>query len=214
MIQLDESLLLFFFFFKQKTAYEISACLVGSEMCIRDRYQRRVHGVLTIITNDGKKFDVDGRIQKLSGLIQTTLQDTQETEIPIPDVDGDVFQKVVEYCQLHDYNPRHYKKPIVTKELSEILDTKDLKFLEPYNIENLKPLVDAAVYLDMKSLQDLCVIRIASEFFVGHAPTGVQEVMKRHGIKDELGLQEEEELLKKNPWLNEGGVQALNKQHH
>eukprot|EP01017_Pseudomicrothorax_dubius_P005562 TRINITY_DN11430_c0_g1_i6.p1 TRINITY_DN11430_c0_g1~~TRINITY_DN11430_c0_g1_i6.p1 ORF type:complete len:160 (+),score=44.55 TRINITY_DN11430_c0_g1_i6:28-507(+) len=29
---------MFFFFFKQKTAYEISACLVGSEMCIRDRY--------------------------------------------------------------------------------------------------------------------------------------------------------------------------------
>ena len=28
---------LYFFFFKQKTAYEISACLVGSEMCIRDR---------------------------------------------------------------------------------------------------------------------------------------------------------------------------------
>ena len=25
-----------YFFFKQKTAYEISACLVGSEMCIRD----------------------------------------------------------------------------------------------------------------------------------------------------------------------------------
>ena len=29
----------FFFFFKQKTAYEISACLVGSEMCIRDSGQ-------------------------------------------------------------------------------------------------------------------------------------------------------------------------------
>ena len=29
-------LLFCFFFFKQKTAYEISACLVGSEMCIRD----------------------------------------------------------------------------------------------------------------------------------------------------------------------------------
>ena len=29
-------LVFFFFFFKQKTAYEISACLVGSEMCIRD----------------------------------------------------------------------------------------------------------------------------------------------------------------------------------
>ncbi len=32
--------MIFFFFFKQKTAYEISACLVGSEMCIRDRTTR------------------------------------------------------------------------------------------------------------------------------------------------------------------------------
>ena len=35
------------FFFKQKTAYEISACLVGSEMCIRDRikvYQKFASG--------------------------------------------------------------------------------------------------------------------------------------------------------------------------
>ncbi len=29
-----------FFFFKQKTAYEIASCLVGSEMCIRDRTTR------------------------------------------------------------------------------------------------------------------------------------------------------------------------------
>ncbi len=31
-------LLSVFFFFKQKTAYEIASCLVGSEMCIRDSY--------------------------------------------------------------------------------------------------------------------------------------------------------------------------------
>eukprot|EP00831_Metopus_contortus_P058265 TRINITY_DN50455_c0_g1_i1.p1 TRINITY_DN50455_c0_g1~~TRINITY_DN50455_c0_g1_i1.p1 ORF type:complete len:156 (-),score=47.40 TRINITY_DN50455_c0_g1_i1:63-530(-) len=35
-----------FFFFKQKTAYEMQRGLVGSEMCIRDRYQRRVHGII------------------------------------------------------------------------------------------------------------------------------------------------------------------------
>src|SRR5678815_5048206 len=29
-----------FFFFKQKTAYEMLRSLVGSEMCIRDRYHR------------------------------------------------------------------------------------------------------------------------------------------------------------------------------
>eukprot|EP00658_Telonema_sp_P-2_P022867 TRINITY_DN19160_c0_g1_i5.p1 TRINITY_DN19160_c0_g1~~TRINITY_DN19160_c0_g1_i5.p1 ORF type:complete len:552 (+),score=172.95 TRINITY_DN19160_c0_g1_i5:97-1752(+) len=37
-------MLFIFFFFKQKTAYEMLRSLVGSEMCIRDRYQRRVRG--------------------------------------------------------------------------------------------------------------------------------------------------------------------------
>ena len=42
-----------FFFFKQKTAYEISACLVGSEMCIRDRYDAHImpKDLLTITVN-------------------------------------------------------------------------------------------------------------------------------------------------------------------
>ena len=39
----------YFFFFKQKTAYEISACLVGSEMCIRDRY--KTTNVMTLPQN-------------------------------------------------------------------------------------------------------------------------------------------------------------------
>ena len=29
----------YFFFFRRKTAYEFAACLVGSERCIRDRYE-------------------------------------------------------------------------------------------------------------------------------------------------------------------------------
>ena len=41
----------FFFFFKQKTAYEISACLVGSEMCIRDRYSKTSSSQVTAKAN-------------------------------------------------------------------------------------------------------------------------------------------------------------------
>eukprot|EP00658_Telonema_sp_P-2_P083816 TRINITY_DN9174_c0_g1_i2.p1 TRINITY_DN9174_c0_g1~~TRINITY_DN9174_c0_g1_i2.p1 ORF type:complete len:115 (-),score=31.13 TRINITY_DN9174_c0_g1_i2:90-434(-) len=36
-------MLFFFFFFKQKTAYEMLRSLVGSEMCIRDRYCESAH---------------------------------------------------------------------------------------------------------------------------------------------------------------------------
>ncbi len=40
---------LLFFFFKQKTAYEISLGLVGSEMCIRD--SARLLGYLPALSN-------------------------------------------------------------------------------------------------------------------------------------------------------------------
>jgi len=36
---------LFVFFFKQKTAYEIRLSLVGSEMCIRDRFKGVIAGI-------------------------------------------------------------------------------------------------------------------------------------------------------------------------
>eukprot|EP00825_Cyclidium_porcatum_P049858 TRINITY_DN8708_c0_g1_i2.p1 TRINITY_DN8708_c0_g1~~TRINITY_DN8708_c0_g1_i2.p1 ORF type:complete len:143 (+),score=17.80 TRINITY_DN8708_c0_g1_i2:3-431(+) len=45
-------LFFFFFFFKQKTAYEIMPSLVGSEMCIRDRYMGGV-------TQWAKKYGVN-----------------------------------------------------------------------------------------------------------------------------------------------------------
>src|SRR5450756_2957551 len=42
---------LFFFFFKQKTAYEIMPSLVGSEMCIRDRDRGELFIAQTIDIN-------------------------------------------------------------------------------------------------------------------------------------------------------------------
>ena len=56
-----------FFFFKQKTAYEISACLVGSEMCIRDRftflehYDWRGKRIAPFCTNEGSGLGVSER---------------------------------------------------------------------------------------------------------------------------------------------------------
>eukprot|EP00825_Cyclidium_porcatum_P046816 TRINITY_DN7464_c0_g1_i1.p3 TRINITY_DN7464_c0_g1~~TRINITY_DN7464_c0_g1_i1.p3 ORF type:complete len:101 (+),score=39.37 TRINITY_DN7464_c0_g1_i1:87-389(+) len=55
--------MLFFFFFKQKTAYEIMPSLVGSEMCIRDR-------VSTQSTWDSQAEIDDCRNRQLSKLPQ------------------------------------------------------------------------------------------------------------------------------------------------
>ena len=46
--------MLFFFFFKQKTAYEIGVRLVGSEMCIRDRPFTLPSGYSQALTRNGR----------------------------------------------------------------------------------------------------------------------------------------------------------------
>eukprot|EP00658_Telonema_sp_P-2_P043057 TRINITY_DN31012_c0_g2_i2.p1 TRINITY_DN31012_c0_g2~~TRINITY_DN31012_c0_g2_i2.p1 ORF type:complete len:195 (-),score=75.57 TRINITY_DN31012_c0_g2_i2:50-634(-) len=54
-------MLFFFFFFKQKTAYEMLRSLVGSEMCIRDRYQRRVRESCTSsMASDYGDYGIEG----------------------------------------------------------------------------------------------------------------------------------------------------------
>eukprot|EP00825_Cyclidium_porcatum_P051174 TRINITY_DN9329_c0_g1_i6.p2 TRINITY_DN9329_c0_g1~~TRINITY_DN9329_c0_g1_i6.p2 ORF type:complete len:119 (+),score=13.79 TRINITY_DN9329_c0_g1_i6:13-369(+) len=52
-----------FFFFKQKTAYEIMPSLVGSEMCIRDRY------------NVFSPSMIDGVIRKLKAYNDVNLRE-------------------------------------------------------------------------------------------------------------------------------------------
>ncbi len=46
-----------FFFFKQKTAYEVASCLVGSEMCIR----AGLHGYLILFATHA--FELQRQLQ-------------------------------------------------------------------------------------------------------------------------------------------------------
>src|SRR5674476_1521489 len=66
----------FFFFFKQKTAYEISACLVGSEMCIRDRHSMR--------SDDGAQSRICQLHRSIGGVTGSkALQLRQSIHIPV-----------------------------------------------------------------------------------------------------------------------------------
>eukprot|EP00828_Plagiopyla_frontata_P042987 TRINITY_DN6586_c0_g1_i1.p1 TRINITY_DN6586_c0_g1~~TRINITY_DN6586_c0_g1_i1.p1 ORF type:complete len:225 (+),score=36.45 TRINITY_DN6586_c0_g1_i1:119-793(+) len=66
-----------FFFFKQKTAYEISACLVGSEMCIRDRliddYEK----------NSNKITNMTNQLETLNNLFINLLASDDEIIVTI-----------------------------------------------------------------------------------------------------------------------------------
>ena len=58
--------LVFFFFFKQKTAYEIGVRLVGSEMCIRDSDDGRQNAGQPQIDDDGVVLYIWGALTRQS----------------------------------------------------------------------------------------------------------------------------------------------------
>eukprot|EP00831_Metopus_contortus_P028055 TRINITY_DN23421_c0_g1_i2.p1 TRINITY_DN23421_c0_g1~~TRINITY_DN23421_c0_g1_i2.p1 ORF type:complete len:240 (+),score=39.05 TRINITY_DN23421_c0_g1_i2:19-738(+) len=141
--------LLRFFFFKQKTAYEMQRGLVGSEMCIRDRYQRRVHGLPQIKINSvgqdnnfRNEENISNEYQLVSSHYSPLLQIPQKYPKPL------TKKSRVENQQLSGPILNHHKKyvyPIKKESLSFIepsssawTDKTKTQCLEPYQDNNSK----------------------------------------------------------------------------
>lgn len=55
---------------------------------------------ISLVSNDGQKFEVDQEAAKASKLISNTLEDSSETEeIPIEQVTGTILGKVIDYLK-------------------------------------------------------------------------------------------------------------------
>ena len=94
-----------FFFFKQKTAYEIGVRLVGSEMCIRDRYDLHDHLVASLISDITQIFSQNyptttenhAILKALSHQLVAYIgshQDTVAVLLRQPTIGAAVFQQV------------------------------------------------------------------------------------------------------------------------
>ena len=84
-------MVLFFFFFKQKTAYEIGVRLVGSEMCIRDRMAT---GVLPVFVGGATKAADFAAAQDKEYVAGFTLGYCTDTQ----DVTGEMLQTSERYA--------------------------------------------------------------------------------------------------------------------
>lgn len=159
-----------------------------------------------IITKDDKEFQVDSRVNNLS---MTTANWFESSTDPFYiDLSSDIFQKVIEYCEMHDYNPPKVQKPIRSNSLKENLQEKDRKFVEPYNYLTIKPLLDAAFYLVMDSLREVCIVVIATEFYIGNTIDDIERLKAKFGVEGDLTLEEEEALLKEYPWAEDDGAEG------
>lgn len=164
---------------------------------------------LTINTKDGKTFTVDSRITQLSRAIQNWYESSSDAMTV--DLDSAIFDQVLKYCDLHDFKPPKIQKPLKSQSLKDNLGEKDYKFVQGYDYLTIKPLLDAAFYLIMDSLREVCITVIASEFFIGNTIDDIEKLKSKFGVNNDLTLNEEQELLKEYPWaeddIDEGKIE-------
>ncbi|GJQ10828.1 hypothetical protein GpartN1_g4965.t1 [Galdieria partita] len=145
-----------------------------------------------LVSSDNEIFEIETSIISLSETIKNVLEDTEDTEsIPLPNVEGRILAKVIEYCRYHSL-----LKTIPQSE--EDIERWDREFL---NIDQptLFHLILAANYLDIKSLLDLTCKRVA-DMIKGKKP---EEIRKEFNIVNDFTPEEEEEVRRENAWCED-----------
>jgi S-phase kinase-associated protein 1 len=118
-------------------------------------------------------FEVDAKVARMSVTISHMLDDINDAEssasaIPLPNVNGKILQKVLEYCRYHTENPSASSEPSSPPESNSSDFTKSAFAPCPWDKEfvdvdqsTLFELILAANYLDIKPLLDLTCRTVA-----------------------------------------------------
>ncbi|KJH44945.1 Skp1 family, dimerization domain protein [Dictyocaulus viviparus] len=146
-------------------------------------------------TKDNEICEVPASVLGMSKLITTMLEDLNlqddDTPIPIPNVNANVFKKVVLWCEKHMYVDDESNLPYILEQWDD----------EFFNIDHpmLFEIITAANYLDIPTLLDDGCKRVAQKMR-GKTP---EEIRKMFNIVNDFTPEEEEEIRRENAWCEE-----------
>jgi S-phase kinase-associated protein 1 len=119
--------------------------------------------MLKLISSDGKAFELPKNVALQSVLVKTMSEgDKEAQDIPLPNVNSIVLDKVVQYLMHHVNNPaREIEKPLKSSDMKQVVSTWDAEFVD-VDQTLLFEIIVASNYMDIKPLLDLCCAKVAS----------------------------------------------------
>lgn len=120
--------------------------------------------LVTLTSSDGQNIEIDEVSAKRSGLLKGLLADYEKgSEIPMPDIRGEILKKTVEYLIYYkEKEPKEIPKPLPTANLLDVTDEWDVTFINSVDLDSTFDIINAANYMDIKPLLDLSCAKIAS----------------------------------------------------
>lgn len=158
--------------------------------------------MITLQSSDGKLFKVNLQTAKMSATISNLLEDLELAStgasfaepIPLPNVNGKILEKVVEFCN-------HCVKT-GGEASGEAFTTWFTEYITPFcqnDHDTLFEIILAANYLDVAKLLDLSCKAVA-EMIKGKTP---EEIRVIFNIKNDFSPEEEEEIKRENSWIED-----------
>lgn len=156
---------------------------------------------LKLVSSDGIEKEVARDVAERSILIKNMLEDCGEIDqaIPIPNVNGSVLTKVIEWCEHHKNDPAPTADDETdSRKKSTDIEEWDQKFMQ-VDQEMLFEIILAANYLDIKPLLDVGCKTVAN-MIKGKSP---EEIRKTFNIQNDFTPEEEDQIRRENEWAED-----------
>ena len=147
-------------------------------------------------------MEVARNVAEMSVLIKEMLaddEDEESPEIPLPNVQKDILDKVIEFCTHHVNDPMpEIEKPLKSNNMADVVPEWDATFIDMEQ-STLFAIILAANYLDLPALLDLSCAKVAS-MIKGKTP---EEIRKTFNIVNDFTPEEEAQVREENKWCEE-----------
>ncbi|KAL0477914.1 S-phase kinase-associated protein Skp1 [Acrasis kona] len=159
---------------------------------------------ISLLSRDGETLTVEREIIQMSLLVKDMLEDGDDEDddtpvIPVPNVDAETLQNIVEYCEHHHNNPADEIERPLRNKLEDVLSDWDLRFLNKLDQTMLLQVIMAANYMNIKDLLDLTCAKISSNL-KDKTPEYIKELF---GISSDFTEEELERIKKQNNWVEQ-----------
>lgn len=153
-----------------------------------------------LITDEGDKFNVNLKSALMSELVKTMfdpeLPEDEEQEFTIPNIKTEILVKIIDFITYYQENPMtEIEKPLKSSNMNEIVSEWYVNFV---NVEQdiLFEILNAANFMDIKPLLDLCCATVAS-MIKGKTP---EEIRQHFRIVNDFTPEEETKIREENKW--------------
>ena len=155
--------------------------------------------IIKLITKEGKEIEITKDAAVLSELLKQKINDfPDEEKFPINEVDEKTAEKVKEY--LSHFNgtaPPEIEKPLKSNNMKNVTDEWSANFMNRMSFDDIINLSEAANYMGINCLLDLCSAKIASLI----KDKSEEEIKKEFKIKQSFTEEEKNKIREENKWI-------------